>query len=103
MRILEAGGFDVDYADIMPDGKVSPDSIEKLIRDDTVLVSVTAVDSELGTVQPIREISEVVKSHPDAYSTLTQRKLWEKYRFRSTEWTSHAAHRTSSTESAESA
>lgn len=47
----------------MPDGKVSPDSIEKLIRGDTVLVSVTAVDSELGTVQPIREISEVVKSH----------------------------------------
>lgn len=64
MRILEAGGFDVDYADIMPDGKVSPDSVEKLIRGDTVLVSVTAVDSELGTVQPIREISEVVKSHP---------------------------------------
>ena len=64
IRILESRGFDVDYADIMPDGKVSPDSIEKLIRDDTVLVSVTAVDSELGTVQPIREISEVVKSHP---------------------------------------
>lgn len=41
----------------MSDGKVSPDSIEKLIRGDTVLVSVTAVDSELGTVQPIREIS----------------------------------------------
>ena len=63
MRILESRGFDVDYADIMPNGKVSPDSVEKLIRGDTVLVSVTTVDSELGTVQPIREISEVVKSH----------------------------------------
>ena len=37
--------------------------LRDLLRKDTVLVSVCAVDSELGTVQPVREIAEILRQH----------------------------------------
>ncbi len=45
------------------DGRVSPSELQKALRPDTALVSVMAVNNELGTVQPIDEIGRIVRQH----------------------------------------
>ncbi|MGM9636956.1 MAG: cysteine desulfurase family protein [Eubacteriales bacterium] len=65
LTALQEQGYEIDLVDIGRDGRVDLEHFRELIRKDTVLVAVTAVDSELGTVQPIREISEILKAYPD--------------------------------------
>src|SRR5213594_2247234 len=55
-RDLEKRGWTVTYVGVDGDGRVDPDAVARAIRDDTVLVSIMAANSEIGTVQPIREI-----------------------------------------------
>lgn len=57
--------FDVDLIPINDKGLVDVDELKKLIRDDTILVSVVAVDSEIGLVQPIEEIAKILKDYPN--------------------------------------
>lgn len=57
--------FDVDLIPINDKGLVDVDELKKLIRDDTILVSVVAVDSEIGLVQPIEEIAKLLKNYPN--------------------------------------
>ena len=47
------------------DGTVDPEEVRELLRPDTVLVALCAVDSELGTVQPVREIAELLAGYPN--------------------------------------
>lgn len=47
-------------------GLVSPQSIQKAIRSDTVLISIATANNELGTIQPLREIAAVVQTERDA-------------------------------------
>ena len=56
-----AAGWEVDLLDIQRDGTIDLEQLGDLLRKDTILVSVCAVDSELGTVQPIRQITEILK------------------------------------------
>ncbi|MCD7889461.1 MAG: cysteine desulfurase [Oscillospiraceae bacterium] len=65
LATLKEQGWEIDYVRIGRDGKVDLDDLKELIRNDTTLLCATAVDSELGTIQPISEISEVVKSYPN--------------------------------------
>lgn len=65
LTALQEQGYEIDLVDIGRDGRVDLAHLRELIRKDTVLVAVTAVDSELGTVQPIWEISEILKAYPD--------------------------------------
>ena len=62
---LQEQGYEIDLLDVGPDGKVSLDHLRELLRRDTVLVAVTAVDSELGVCQPVREIAEILREWPD--------------------------------------
>lgn len=64
LTALQDRGWEIDLLDIGRDGKVDPEQIRELIRPDTVLVSVCAVDSELGTVQPISDISRILQDYP---------------------------------------
>ena len=64
LTALMEQGWEVDLARIREDGTVDPDDVRDLIRDDTVLISVCAVDSELGTVQPVRELAAIASDHP---------------------------------------
>lgn len=72
IELLEkAGVCDVTYLDVYENGIVRVEDVEKAIRDDTCLVSVMTVNNELGTIQPIKEISALCKekgvmSHTDA-------------------------------------
>ena len=65
LAALEKQGCTVDLVDIKGDGTIDLDHLRSLLREDTTLVAVCAVDSELGTVQPIREIAEILSEHPN--------------------------------------
>lgn len=65
LSALQQQGCEVNLVDIRRDGTIDPEHLRELLRKDTVLVSVCAVDSELGTVQPIREIGTILKEYPN--------------------------------------
>ena len=60
---LSEHGFDVHVIPLTKEGLVDLDELKKTIDDNTILVSICAVDSELGTIQPINEIANIVKKH----------------------------------------
>ncbi len=64
---LQKHGFDVDFVKTKDDGKVDLDDLKRLIRDDTILVSITAVNSEIGIIEPIEEIGEILKEYPKVF------------------------------------
>jgi cysteine desulfurase len=62
MRELERQGFDVTYLDPEPDGLVDLDKLKAALRPDTILVSVMHVNNEIGVIQPIEEIGEILRA-----------------------------------------
>jgi len=62
LTALQEAGYEIDMVKIGTDGKVDLDDLRSLLRRDTILMTVTAVDSELGTIQPVEEIAKVVKT-----------------------------------------
>ena len=67
LEALQKKGYEVELLDILSDGTVDLADLKKRLRPDTVLVAVTAVDSELGVVQPIAEIAELLKAYPNCH------------------------------------
>ncbi|RUS69515.1 hypothetical protein EGW08_022724, partial [Elysia chlorotica] len=70
-RVLESEGFDVTYLPVQQNGIIDLKELEKSIRPETVLVSIMAVNNEIGVKQPISEIGELCRSkkvffHTDA-------------------------------------
>lgn len=61
---LQSEGYEIDLCPIARSGQIDLEELDELLRDDTCLVSVSAVDSELGIVQPLQEIASLVKKHP---------------------------------------
>jgi cysteine desulfurase len=59
-KYLKTIGFDVTFLPVDKYGLVDLDSLERELREETVLVSIQYANSEIGTVQPIREISQIV-------------------------------------------
>lgn len=58
---LEEIGFKVTYLPVDEDGVVLLDELKNALDDDTILVSVMAVNNEIGTIEPIEQIGELVK------------------------------------------
>lgn len=67
MKQLELFGWDVTYLPVDNQGLISPKDLKEAIREDTVLVSIIAVNNEVGTVQPIREIGEILRDYPSVH------------------------------------
>lgn len=65
-QLQENFGFEVDYLDVDVFGKISIEQLKMLLREDTILVSVMAVNNEIGTIQDIGQIKKIVKSHSHA-------------------------------------
>jgi len=65
IQYLKDQGFEVDMIDILNNGLVDIEHLKSLIRDDTILVSIAYVDSEIGIIQPIQEIGELLKNYPN--------------------------------------
>ena len=57
---LQTQGFEVDFAPVDKKGVVKVDVLAKLLRPDTILVSIMAVNNEIGSVQPIKAISKLL-------------------------------------------
>lgn len=74
LSYLQTLGFEVDFVKTDENGVVDLDDLKKLLRDDTILVSITAVNSEIGIIEPIEEIGEILKDYPKCFfhSDLTQ-------------------------------
>jgi len=64
---LQTLGFDVDFVKTDKNGLVDLEDLKKLLRDDTILVSVTAVNSEIGIIEPIQEIGKILKDYPKCF------------------------------------
>ena len=62
MRELERVGFEVTYLDVRDDGLIDLDVLKAALRPDTTLVSVMFVNNEIGVVQPIAEIGELLRA-----------------------------------------
>ena len=63
LAYLEKFGFEVVQVPVDRYGRVDPADVEQAITDRTVLVSVMLANNEVGTILPIREISELVRAH----------------------------------------
>lgn len=67
-RKLSEEGFEITYLPVQQDGLVSLSTLEAAIRpQQTILVSIMAVNNETGVIQPLQQIGELVKKHRGVY------------------------------------
>ena len=64
MHQLEQLGFEVTYLPVDKNGRINIDDLKAAIRPDTILVSIMAVNNEIGAIQPLLEAAEVLKKYP---------------------------------------
>ena len=62
-RHLETDGFETTYLPVSEDGLVDPADVKNAIRPTTILITIMHANNEVGTVQPISEISRIAKQH----------------------------------------
>ncbi|UII55189.1 cysteine desulfurase [Cytobacillus spongiae] len=64
MEQLAELGFRITYVPVDSNGRIDPKNLEALIEEDTILVSLIHVNNEVGTIQPIQEIGEILQKYP---------------------------------------
>jgi cysteine desulfurase len=69
VKALEREGFEITYLETDEYGFISPESLEKAIRPDTVLVSVMFANNETGAIQPIEKLAKTAKKHGILFHT----------------------------------
>ena len=67
LSYLQSEGFEVDFVDSDEFGLVDLKHLESLMREDTILVSINAINSEIGILQPVEEIGKIVKKNPKCF------------------------------------
>ncbi|MCU9613975.1 cysteine desulfurase [Caldibacillus lycopersici] len=68
-KFLEKNGFEIEYLPVDQYGIVRMEDLKKALRDDTILVSVMFANNEVGSIQPIAEIGQLLKNHPAYFHT----------------------------------
>jgi cysteine desulfurase len=73
-QFLEKQGFRVTYLTVDKYGLIDPEDVKKAITDKTILITIMHANNEIGTIEPIKEISKVVKKagiyfHTDSVQT----------------------------------
>lgn len=63
LHYLEKEGFEVTYLPINAKGQVTVEQVEAALREDTILVSIMFGNNEIGAINPIQEIGELLKEH----------------------------------------
>ncbi|CAM3704814.1 cysteine desulfurase family protein [Aeromicrobium ponti] len=66
---LEKQGYEVTYLPVDQDGRVAAEDVSKALRNDTILVTIMFGNNEVGTIQPIKEIGELLVGHPAKFHT----------------------------------
>ena len=97
-KVMQKRGFEVDFVNPDKSGCILPEQILRLVRDDTLLVSIQHVNNETGCIQPIKEIGEELSGkevlfHTDA--TQSCGKLVEELRTIKYNMLSFSAHKLS--------
>lgn len=64
MAQLAGLGFEITTLPVDEEGRVKPADVKAALRTDTILVSIMAVNNEIGAIQPIKEIGEILKDYP---------------------------------------
>ena len=64
---LEKKGFEVDYIDSYIDGEILFSQVEKLLREDTLLVSLMSVNNEVGSISDVSKIAKLIKEKSSAF------------------------------------
>ena len=64
MAQLEKLGYEVTYLPVDKNGQVNPADLKAALRKDTILVSIMAVNNEVGAIQPLREIAAILDDYP---------------------------------------
>lgn len=87
--------FDIDFVETDEYGRVKLDSLRSLIRDDTILVTICSVNSEIGIRQPIEEIGKIIKEYPKCFFhvDMTQSIGKEKISLENVDLASFSAHK----------
>ena len=62
-------GFEVTCLPVDREGLVSPDSLDKALRPDTILVSIMAANNEIGTIQPVAELGAICRQRGVLFHT----------------------------------
>ena len=65
LRFLEDSGFEVSYLPVDEEGHISAEKLGEALREDTILVSIMAVNNEIGAVADVAALSETVKEYND--------------------------------------
>lgn len=66
-QMEEVFGYEVTYLPVNHEGIVTLQQVKDALREDTAIVSIMCVNNEVGSINPIEEISEYVKKHSHAY------------------------------------
>jgi cysteine desulfurase len=67
--LAEREGFEVTVLPVDREGLVSPDSLARALRPDTILISVMAANNEIGTIQPVAELGALCRQHGVLFHT----------------------------------
>jgi cysteine desulfurase len=67
LKTMEKKGFEVTYLPVDRQGLVDPDDLKKVLRKETILVSVMMANNEIGTIEPVAEMLKIVKDNSEAY------------------------------------
>lgn len=68
-KSLEKLGFRITYLPVDPEGLVQPADLESALDEDTCLVSIMTANNEIGTIQPIKKLAEIARSHGVLFHT----------------------------------
>ena len=66
---LEELGWEITWLGVDKNGKINPKDVDLAVRPDTVLVTIMHANNEVGTIQPIKEISAITKRHNILFHT----------------------------------
>lgn len=80
---LQEQGFEITYLPVDSQGHICLEELEQVIRPDTILVSIMYVNNEVGAVEPVEEISKIVKrKNPDTLFHVDAIQAYGKFQIR---------------------
>ena len=68
-KTLEKDGFKISYVPVLESGIIDIEALKKLIRRDTILISIMTANNEVGTIQPIEEIGRIARKNNIIFHT----------------------------------
>jgi len=87
LEFLESQGYEIQFIGVDKNGHIDSEALENAIRPDTILVSVMCVNNEIGSVEPIDRIGEIVKrKNPQCYFHTDTIQAYGKLRLRPKQW-----------------